>query len=207
MRRHLCTRAGGPQGHCSGQANYSLREPSNLLLLPLRLLAPLAAAALKHPVLAPNYGRPVVAEDKAQFYLCEGITVPQVTRRARKRREEKRKEKEKKSVLLLVVLYSHLISSQGPNYILSKRMQQWRCIVARHAGHIVSFNVAPSTRTVSVIKNKQFAWAYDGMGYFPAVEVFEQVRDDAFSCLFDLIRRCIAGDEQPHHGRTAAGRH
>ncbi len=120
-------------------ANYSLREPANLLLLPLRLLAPVAGAVLKHPVLAPNYGRPVVAEDKAQFYLCEGITVP-----------------------------------QGPNYILSKRMQQWRCIVARNAGHIVSFNVAPSTRTASVVKNKQFAWAYDGMGYFPAVEVFEQ---------------------------------
>jgi hypothetical protein len=63
---------------------------------------------------------------------------------------------------------------QGPNYILSKRMQQWRCIVARSQGHICSFNVAPSTRTVSVIKNKTFAWAYDGMSYFPAVEIFEQ---------------------------------
>lgn len=53
-------------------------------------------------------------------------------------------------------------------------MQQWRCIVARASGHIVSFNVAPSTRTVSVVKNKTFAWAYDGMGYFPAVEIFDQ---------------------------------
>lgn len=123
----------------AAQANYSLREPRNWPLLPLRLLAPLAAMALKHPVLAPNFGRPVVAEDKSQFHLCEGITVP-----------------------------------QGPNYILSKRMQQWRCIVARQAGHVVSFNVAPSTRTISVIKNRQFAWAYDGMGYFPAVEIFEQ---------------------------------
>ena len=63
---------------------------------------------------------------------------------------------------------------QGPNYILSKRMQQWRCIVSRASGHVVSFNVAPSTRTISVVKNKMFAWAYDGMGYFPAVEIFDQ---------------------------------
>jgi hypothetical protein len=55
---------------------------------------------------------------------------------------------------------------QGPNYILSKRMQQWRCMVARQAGHTASFNVAPATATLSVLKNRQFAWAYDGMSYF-----------------------------------------
>ena len=55
---------------------------------------------------------------------------------------------------------------QGPNYILSKRMQQWRCVVERQRGHVASFNVAPATATASVLKNKQFAWAYDGMSFF-----------------------------------------
>lgn len=129
----------------TARANHSLSTWQNLLLLPLRLLAPVASIALKKPILAPNFGRGVSSADqKDTFYLCEGITVP-----------------------------------QGPNYILSKRMQQWRCIVARHEGHIASFNVAPSTRTISVIKNKQFAWAYDGMSFFPAVEIFEQETSNA----------------------------
>ena len=131
------------------QANYSLREPSNWPLLPLRLLAPIFKAVARVEMLAPNFGRAIEAADGNRFYVCEGITVP-----------------------------------QGPNYILSKSkpfvfsfsisfffiltliptgMQQWRCIVARANGHTVSFNVAPSTRTVSVVKNKTFAWAYDGM--------------------------------------------
>jgi len=123
----------------TAMANYSLREPSNWPLLPLRLLAPIFKAVARVEMLAPNFGRAIEAADGNRFYVCEGITVP-----------------------------------QGPNYILSKRMQQWRCIVARANGHTVSFNVAPSTRTVSVVKNKTFAWAYDGMGYFPAVEIFDQ---------------------------------
>lgn len=49
-----------------------------MLLAPLRVLAPVLSLVLKKPVLAPNFGRAVEADDKAQFYLCEGITVPQV---------------------------------------------------------------------------------------------------------------------------------
>merc|ERR1711959_565426 len=39
---------------------------------------------------------------------------------------------------------------QGPNYILAKRLQHWRAIVSRDKGCIVSSNIAPSTRTLSV---------------------------------------------------------
>ena len=46
------------------------------------------------------------------------------------------------------------IVAQGPNYALSKRMQHWRCMVAREAGCVVSSNIAPSTATVSVTQNK-----------------------------------------------------
>lgn len=62
--------------------------------------------------------------------------------------------------------------AQGPNYALAKRMQHWRAIIARNQGSIVSSNIAPSTSTVSVVQNKTFAWAYEGMPYFKPYEIF-----------------------------------
>jgi hypothetical protein len=63
--------------------------------------------------------------------------------------------------------------AQGPNYALAKRMQHWRAILARtKAKCIVSSNIAPSTSTVSVVQNKTFAWAYEGMPYFKPYEIF-----------------------------------
>merc|ERR1712137_327084 len=57
--------------------------------------------------------------------------------------------------------------------------QHWRCVVAREQGCIVSSNVAPSTATASVVHNKQFAWAYDGMPYFKPLEIFQQETSNA----------------------------
>merc|ERR1712113_418586 len=62
--------------------------------------------------------------------------------------------------------------AQGPNYALAKRMQHWRAIIARSRGCIVSSNIAPSTSTVSVVHNRTFAWAYEGMPYFKPYEIF-----------------------------------
>jgi hypothetical protein len=61
--------------------------------------------------------------------------------------------------------------AQGPNYALAKRMQHWRAVVARSKGSIVSSNIAPATSTVSVVQNKTFAWAYEGMPYFKPYEI------------------------------------
>mmetsp|Transcript_25792 Transcript_25792/g.32913 ORF Transcript_25792/g.32913 Transcript_25792/m.32913 type:complete len:529 (-) Transcript_25792:33-1619(-) len=72
-----------------------------------------------------------------------------------------------------------LVVAQGPNYALAKRMQHWRSIVAREQGCVVSTNVAPSTATASVVHNKQFAWAYDGMPYFRPLEIFQQETSNA----------------------------
>jgi len=72
-----------------------------------------------------------------------------------------------------------LVVAQGPNYALAKRMQHWRAIVARASGCIVSSHIAPSTATASVVHNKQFAWAYDGMPYFRPMEIFEQETSNA----------------------------
>ncbi len=64
-----------------------------------------------------------------------------------------------------------LITQQGPNYTLAKRIQRWRSIVAREQGHIVSCNVAPATYTYSVTKNKIFMAGYAGAEKF-GVEIF-----------------------------------
>ncbi len=65
-----------------------------------------------------------------------------------------------------------LVPQQGPNYALAKRLQRWRATVAREAGATVSMNVAPPTRTRSVVKNRALAAAYAGAHRF-GVEVFE----------------------------------
>jgi hypothetical protein len=65
-----------------------------------------------------------------------------------------------------------LVSQQGPNYALAKRLQRWRAAVARSQGTTVSLKVAPPTRTRSVVKNRALAAAYAG-GHIFGVEVFE----------------------------------
>jgi hypothetical protein len=65
-----------------------------------------------------------------------------------------------------------LVAQQGPNYALAKRLQRWRAAVARDTGTTVSMNVAPPTRTRSVVKNRALAAAYAGAHRF-GVEVFE----------------------------------
>ncbi|MGL5866851.1 MAG: hypothetical protein ACRCYX_13465 [Dermatophilaceae bacterium] len=65
-----------------------------------------------------------------------------------------------------------VVLQQGPNYLLAKRIQRWRATVARHEGAVVSFKVAPPTRTRSVVKNRALAAAYAGAHRF-GVEVFE----------------------------------
>ena len=65
-----------------------------------------------------------------------------------------------------------LVPQQGPNYALAKRLQRWRATVARRDGVAVSLNVAPPTRTRSVVKNRALASAYAGAHRF-GIEVFE----------------------------------
>jgi hypothetical protein len=65
-----------------------------------------------------------------------------------------------------------LVPQQGPNYALAKRLQRWRATVARDGGATVSLNVAPPTRTKSVLKNQALAAAYAGAHRF-GVQVFE----------------------------------
>lgn len=65
-----------------------------------------------------------------------------------------------------------LVPQQGPNYALAKRVHRWRALQARAEGVTVSMNVAPPTRTRSVVKNRALAAAYAGAHRF-GVEVFD----------------------------------
>jgi hypothetical protein len=71
-----------------------------------------------------------------------------------------------------------LVAQQGPNYALAKRLQRWRAAVARDEGTTVSLNVAPSTRTRSVVKNRVLAAAYAGAHRF-GIEIFEPETSNA----------------------------
>lgn len=77
-----------------------------------------------------------------------------------------------------VGLSDSLVPQQGPNYLLAKRLQRWRALAARAHGTPVSLNLAPATRTQSVVKNRALAAAYAGAGRF-GVEVFEPATSTA----------------------------
>ena len=89
-----------------------------------------------------------------------------------------------------------LVPQQGPNYALAKRVQRWRATAARHAGTSVSMNVAPATRTRSVVKNKALAAAYAGAHRF-GVEVFDPATSNTLMAAL-LVHDLRAGrDPEP----------
>lgn len=90
-----------------------------------------------------------------------------------------------------------LVPQQGPNYALAKRVQRWRAAAARHDGATVSLNVAPATRTASVVKNRALAAAYAGAHRF-GVEVFEPATSNVLMAallVHDLRSGHVPSDE------------
>jgi len=80
---------------------------------------------------------------------------------------------DKKNIVNGMQFTNSLVSRQGPNYCLAKRLQTYRAIVTREAGQSVSLNVAPTTKTVSVMKNKMFAFTMQGFTSFNPMYPFE----------------------------------
>jgi len=93
-----------------------------------------------------------------------------------------------------------VVLDQGPNYIMAKRLQHWRAIVARgDDGCVVSSNIAPSTATASVLSNKAFALAYKGMHLFKPMEVFYQETSNSVMAallIYDINSRDSAAHPQ-----------
>jgi hypothetical protein len=90
----------------------------------------------------------------------------------------------------------NLVAQQGPNYALAKRLQRWRASLARDSGLTVSLNVAPPTRTRSVVKNRALAAAYAGAHRFGA-EVFEP--DTTRVLMAALLVHDLHADGGPAH--------
>ena len=63
-------------------------------------------------------------------------------------------------------VFDGLITQQGANYALAKRIQRWRALRARLSGNWVSINVAPATRTQSVVNSRVLEAAYGGSHRF-----------------------------------------
>ena len=63
-------------------------------------------------------------------------------------------------------VFDGLITQQGANYALAKRIQRWRAQRARDQGAWVSINVAPPTRTQSVVNSRVLEAAYGGSHRF-----------------------------------------
>jgi hypothetical protein len=71
------------------------------------------------------------------------------------------------------IVFNGAFHLQGPNYLLAKLMQQWRCIVAAADGVSVHAPHAPGTRTDSVRHNPQAAVALEGLQYIPPLLTFD----------------------------------
>ncbi|WP_370187525.1 hypothetical protein [Aeromicrobium sp.] len=101
-----------------------------------------------------------------------------------------------------------LVPQQGPNYALAKRIQRWRATNARAAGTTVSLNVAPATRTRSVVKNKALAAAYAGAHRF-GVEIFDPATSNTLmaALLVHDLRAGLAPEAEPWRDEARGAAH
>ena len=90
-----------------------------------------------------------------------------------------------------------LVMEQGPNYALAKRLQQWRAMLARAAGHRVSLNIAPSTTTASVVTNPALAAGFAGASRFGIEAFAPQTTSALMAALWVHDLRCEASPANP----------
>lgn len=101
-----------------------------------------------------------------------------------------------------------LVPQQGPNYAFAKRLQRWRATTARAAGTTVSLNVAPATRTRSVVKNKALAAAYAGAHRF-GVEIFDPATSNTLmaALLVHDLRAGLPAEAEPWQDEARGAAH
>jgi hypothetical protein len=92
-----------------------------------------------------------------------------------------------------------LVVQQGPNYVLAKRLQHWRALVARARGTPVSIHVAPPALTGSVTKNRLIAAAYRAAHRFGA-QAFEPAT--AAALMAALLVHDLRNPQTPAHPDT-----
>ncbi|GAA2072896.1 hypothetical protein GCM10009821_08840 [Aeromicrobium halocynthiae] len=101
-----------------------------------------------------------------------------------------------------------LVPQQGPNYALAKRVQRWRATAARASGSTVSLNVAPATRTRSVVKNRALAAAYAGAHRF-GVEIFDPATSNTLmaALLVHDLRAGVPSQPEPWQDEARGAAH
>ena len=72
-----------------------------------------------------------------------------------------------------IKIFNGLSNFQGPNYALAKTSQQWRAMLAKAEGAVVSANHAPAARTESMVGYATIAAALEGMQSFPPLVAFD----------------------------------
>ena len=91
--------------------------------------------------------------------------------RKRKRKKERERDRERerereKTTSTWVCEYVCIMHSTGHSPFICLFSRTLSVVWQRSKGCSVSTHIAPSTATASVVHNKQFAWAYDGMPFF-----------------------------------------
>ena len=100
-----------------------------------------------------------------------------------------------------------IVTQQGPNYSLAKRLQRWRAIESWRQGQQASFKVAPPTWTVSVTKNRGLAAGYYG-ARAAGLEVFApETMSVLMTALLVHDLNVPPVDEHPELRLTRAGVH
>ncbi|WP_033091287.1 hypothetical protein [Nocardia seriolae] len=93
-------------------------------------------------------------------------------------------------------LFDNLPALSGPDYALAQRLPRWRAVLARNAGHTVSFTVAPPAWTRSI--TRETGWrsaAYRASSRF-GIEVFDPATARTLLAA-KLVADLHAEDESP----------
>ncbi|CAJ1966531.1 unnamed protein product [Cylindrotheca closterium] len=76
-----------------------------------------------------------------------------------------------------------IATAQGPNYILAKTLQMWRCMIAYYRDDLcVSAPFAPICRTRSVVAYKSIAIVLEGMHHFEPMLAFDASVASSLMC-------------------------
>lgn len=90
-------------------------------------------------------------------------------------------------------ILNNVVVQQGPNYLLAKRIQQWRSIQLFTDGWKVSSNIAPASSTESVVKNRIFKAAFGGSKFF-GIRIFKPQESNSLMTL-QLLRDIVCEEE------------
>ena len=72
-----------------------------------------------------------------------------------------------------IAVCNGIVNFQGPNYVLAKTFQTWRCMTSRSAGAVVSANLAPPMYTESICHVKTAMAGLNGFQGFKPMAAFD----------------------------------